>query len=193
MQIRDAWMSCRGPSSRPQSALPFYADFPLETRPPTLPPRNSPSRVAGLCVIGALCVVGACSVVANAAEPVLSHSSRIVRGVRNAVDSALTHANEQAQAHADAHYVAREQMMARTPRRLQDAPARVPARSSILLRMSELRKTQSIRIDEETVQQLFPLWMDHGTWKHEAVIRDLVRAVADLSFHVSTRESAVEL
>ena len=183
MQLQESWMSCRlsGPSSRP--VLPQFAEFPLESRPPTLPPRNSPSRLAAMCVVAALCMVGMCSILTSAVGPAISHGSQLARGVRSVLDSAISHANEQARAHAAEHYSAREQLMQH--RRLQDG-ARRPAKSSLLFRMAALRRTQPHTLDDGTVTQLFPAWLEEGgEWRHEAVLKDLVRAVADLAAHVT--------
>lgn len=94
------------------------------------------------------------------------------------LDRAIEHANEQAREHAAAHYQARDQLMER--RRLQDAPRRRADRSTLLLRMASLRKSQA-RLDDNSVLQLFPNWIEGGEWRHEAVLKDLVRAVADLA------------
>jgi hypothetical protein len=136
-----------------------------------------------MCVVAALCVVGACSILSSAIGPAISQGSHIARGVRSVLNSAISHADEQARAHAAEHYSAREQMMQH--RRLQDAPRR-PGRSSLLMRMAALRRTQPHTLEDSTVAQLFPSWVeDGGEWRHEAVLRDLVRAVADLASHVT--------
>lgn len=178
--IDSSWMSCRQAHSKPSniSLLPQFTvppgvtDFAIENKPPHLPPRNSPSRVCVLTIAAVLCLVGSYSTVSAAAGPVLQHSTRIVSGMSEAVGNAISHANHEAERHAQRHYEAREQYMSRrrlssraqpprvdskpqaepVPATDSSAPTNLPAtrhsrpsrpKSALLLRMAALRKTDS--------------------------------------------------
>ena len=67
-----------------------------------------------------------------------------------------------------------------------------PGRSSLLLRMAALRRLESpvSSIDDDAVEQYFPEWVEkkHNGWNQEAVLRDIVLAVSQLS-HKASLES----
>lgn len=202
--LNDSWMSCRQPHGRQSrfellptfTAPPGVHDFALENRPPTLPNRNSPSRVCLLCVGAILCVVGSYSTIAAAAGPVFEHGSTLARGVSKAVGNAISHANQEAERNAQRHYEARERYMSK--RNLaQDSrtatSALEPVRSPLLLRLAALRSGEDgrISIDDQAVEQFFPSWVaerEHS-WNEDAVLRDLVLAVSQIAHSMSVEKS----
>lgn len=191
-------MSCRTTGARSAQQLELLPrfhqptevyDFALENRPPTLPARNSPSRVLLMCVGAVLCLVGSYSMITAAAGPVLEHGSTLAHGVSRAVGNAISHANREAEKRATQHREARERFLSK--RRLADEPpepARPAARSPIMLRLAALRGEGAGELDESRVEQFFPSWvLTENRWNEEAVMRDLVLAVAQLA-HSATVE-----
>lgn len=205
-------MSCRQTHRTSQSGIallpqfnvpPGVTDFALENRPPHLPDRNSPSKACILTVAACLCIIGSYSTVSVAAEPVITHTTKIARGVSNAVGRAISHANEEAERNAQKHYEAREKYFERrrlssssknyddedpVPEPREIAP-RKQSQSALLLRMAALLKTDTpgSSIDYDAVEQFFPRWREtrDERWNQEEVLKDLVLAVSQLAHTVS--------
>ncbi len=211
MSLDSGWMSCR-PTCRSHhsSVLPTFsvgasAEFPLESRPPQLPPRNSTHRALVIAAVGFLCVCGALATVSAAVEPVMHHGGALANGVKTVIRNAITHANEEAERRAHDHYVARQEYLQRRGRapteayrrklaeeeRVYDLPLIKSQRSSLLLRMAAIQKVESAYndIDDHAVRQYFPAWVDNGagrgSWNENAVLRDLALAVSQLSHRAS--------
>lgn len=125
MPLDNTWMSCRQtPSTRSGISLlpqfnvpPGVTDFSLESKPPSLPPRNCPLRVVTIASIGLMCTIGVYALVSSAAEPVMRHSTQLAQGMKQVVGSAITHANQQAERNALTHYQARQEYLDRRDRR----------------------------------------------------------------------------
>lgn len=218
MSFESSWMSCRVPSTSsragkhdssilPQFSVPSSAQqhFALETRPPSLPNRNSPLRLIGICVVFLLCTVGMVEILQSAAEPATRHGRVLLGGVSTAVTAALAHANDAADRRQQEHVEARQKFIAKIkgPRRLEqdDYEASLPdlnteppagavarigsrTRSSLLLRIATLAKNMdAAAFDLELVKRLFPLWLNEGrdTLDTNAVLRDLVMSVSLLA------------
>lgn len=210
MSLGDQWMSCRqtsSRSSRPISLLPEFnvppgvTDFALESRPPHLP-RNSASRILGSACTSGACVIGMLCLLSITAGPVVHQGARILSGVRNAVGSALAHANDMEQQRVQYHYNARSEYMRRRGLSTRPEPEDIPqppepaasrpraGKSSLLLRMAALRKVESAvsGIDDNAIEQYFPDWIVRrrdGAWNEDAVLRDLVSAVSQLAHKAS--------
>ena len=216
MQLDTSWMSCRQvPTSRYSTTLlPFnvslgVAEFPLESKPPSLPPRNSHMRLVTVMSVGLMCVIGMFAVVSSMAGPVARHSTSIAHGIRNAVGNAIEHANQQAELDSVAHYDARREYTKRRASRSRRAeeerggdtpdtgmvavdeprPTKIKT-SNILLRMAALRKNDVT--DDQLVHKYFPGWITKeyrakGQLNQEAVLRDVITAVSHLS-HIATEE-----
>ena len=218
----NSWMSCR-PVSRsaagnrgdisllPQFAVPpGVTAFSLETRPPTLPSRNSPTRVVSLCLVSVLCLFGSLTIISAVAEPTMRHGRSLVGGMAVAVSTAIDHANSAAELRAQEHYAAREEYFMRrglrdggslSTRRMNElsepraSVEKLPVprgRSSLLIRMAALRRLENPTgdIDEEAVAAYFPEWVASestaaGEWKNEAVLKDVVLAVSQLAHRAS--------
>lgn len=205
-------MSCRSNHRTSQSGIallpqfnlpPGVTDFALETRPPHLPDRNSPSKACLLTAAACLCIIGSYSTVSVAAEPVILHTTNIARGMSNAVGRAISHANEQAERNAKKHYEAREKFFQRralsypSKNYEDDAPLPEPpdiaprkqSQSALLLRMAALLKTDTpgSAIDYDAIEQFFPRWREKrdDSWNQDEVLKDLVLAVSQLSHTVS--------
>lgn len=196
--LNPSWMSCRQSTARSSNLqmLPQFHPpgdvqiFPLESRPPTLPPRNSQSRTCLMAVGVVLCVFGSYSMLNAAAEPFVRHSSRFASGVKAAVSGAIAHANAEAEQHASRHYQARERYMARRRASVNEAsspPSTQPSKATLLLRLAALRAEDAPAIDERAVEQLFPLWLsEHSSrWNNDVVMRDLVLAVSQIAHTLS--------
>jgi len=201
--LDDAWMSCRQPYNARNSLLPQFqfpnnvADFPIETKPPSLPPRNSTTRAFILAFVGLLCTVGTYAILSTVAKPAFDTSKQFAQGVRRVVDSAITQANQQAENNANRHYKARREYLQRRDRRRlnrdaqpedEDVEALTDAKPSLILRMAALKRAESAvnGIDHKAVEQYFPEWLNSAaTWNEDAVLRDLVLAVSHLALEAS--------
>lgn len=205
--LNNSWMSCRTPhktthnlSLLPQFAVPpGVTDFAVENRPPHLPDRNSPSRACLLTVAAVLCIVGSYNMINAAAEPVMTSTSKLARGVSSAVGRAISQANEEAQRNAQRHYDARQLYL--NKRRLSGPDAAAEAlpivqavavrprkQSALLLRMAALLKTDSpgTTIDFDALDSFFPRWREQAEgWNHDEVLRDLILAVSQLAHSAS--------
>ena len=103
MRSHQSWMSCRQqPASQrgfdllPQFNVPSeVVDFSLESRPPSLPPRNCVVRVLSACTISFFCIVGVYSIAARATGPVMLQGASIAMEVKNRVGTAILQANKQ--------------------------------------------------------------------------------------------------
>jgi len=160
-----------------------------------------------------VCLVGSFFTVSAAAAPMWQHSSNLVSGVTSAVGRAISHANVQAEKHAQRHYEAREEYLSRrrlsvhkTPHagqghaqsshelelesHVSEALAITKPKSALLLRMAALRKADApgAGIDDGAVEQFFPGWIIHRNqkqWDEDAVLKDVVLAVSQLAHAVS--------
>lgn len=211
MSLGDTWMSCRQNThkSRPISLLPEFnvppgvTDFALETRPPHLPPRNSPSKLVSTLFVSGMCIFGAYCAVTWMAGPVLRHGSTLANGMSDVVGNAIARANDMAERRKQDHYEAKQEYLRRRGLAFQTKPdmentaasyrptAGKSGKSSLLLRMAALRKVESpvSGIDDDAVEQYFPEWIlqkrNSGEWNQDAVLRDLVLAVSQLSHKAS--------
>lgn len=103
MRSHQSWMSCRqqptgqrGFDLLPQFNMPAeVVDFSLESRPPSLPPRNCAVRVLSVCTISFFCIVGVYSIAARATGPVILQGTSIAMQVKNRVGTAILQANKQ--------------------------------------------------------------------------------------------------
>lgn len=206
MSLGDGWMSCRPtPAYRGIALLPQFdppatpVDFSIEHKPPTLPSRNSPARVVCIAAVAVFCFVGSCAVVSAAVDPVLRNGARLVNGVQRVVGSAISHANEQAELDAIAHYNARRDYLERRGARRVDTPPPVPKRrlssgSNLLTRMAALKALENSvgGIDDASVFEHFPSWGDgHTRWDEDAVLHDVVLAVSHLAVsHLARQDMA---
>ena len=73
---------------------PEVVDFSLESRPPSLPPRNCVVRVLSVCTISFFCIVGVYSVAARATGPVILQGASIAMEVKQRVGTAILKANK---------------------------------------------------------------------------------------------------
>lgn len=102
MRSHQSWMSCRqqptgqrGFDLLPQFSMPpEVVDFSLESRPPSLPPRNCVVRVISACTISFFCIVGVCSIAARATGPVMLQGTSIAMNVKNRVGTAILQAQK---------------------------------------------------------------------------------------------------
>lgn len=180
-------MSRRTGVGRRIELLPTFApppgvrDFAIENRPATL--SGNPSRPCLLCVGVVLCVIGIYSTVSVAAGPVLEHGSSLARGVSSAVGKAISNANREAERNVKLHYEARERYFSR--RRASSDQAT----SSLLLKLAAV--VDNGRLDDDAVEQFFPEWVTERrlSWNEDAVLRDLVVAVSQISHTLSVDES----
>ena len=214
--IDSSWMSLRPANSRASQKIellprfdvpPAVTNFGIETRPPHLPARNSPSRCCCLGVAVVLCCIGSYSTLSVAAGPVIQHGSKLARGLSTAMDTAISHANEQAEREAQRHYEARREYLRRKleskelyerQRAPQLSPSVVTAsiqRSTLLSNIAALRDVTSDtpKLDDMTVAKLFPDWIkdQDSNWVTQQVLRDLTLALAELSRSVNTRSEQV--
>lgn len=210
--LNNAWMQRQGPrqgvngiSLLPQfNVPPEVKTFGIETRPPHLPDRNSPSRACLLLVLGIVCVIASLNSLAGS-EPMFIHTTTLARGVTNAVGRAISHANEQAEKHAQRHYDAREKFFQRRRRLddlvkvdeaesppvpdVDDLPKRKQSQSALLLRMAALLQHDAhvSKLDEAAVDQFFPKWRQSTSESldQEEVMHDLILAVSQLAYTAS--------
>ena len=181
-------------------------DFALENRPPQLPSRNSPLRLLGLFFTGVFCMAGVFTVAGAAVEPLRANGEYIGAGMSSMVASAISSANAAAERHAQKHYAARAEYLERRGMRRMEERAPVqgaprpnpeplaaddepepPQVEAFLLRMAALRASTNA-IDHSAVQQYFPSWTESASgaqWNQDAVLRDLVLAVSELSHRSS--------
>ena len=104
MSCRQQPASQRGFDLLPQFNVPSeVVDFSLESRPPSLPPRNCMVRTLSACTISFFCIVGVYSIAARATGPVLIQGASIAREVKNRVGTAISQANKQEGEHVHNH------------------------------------------------------------------------------------------
>ena len=96
MSCRQQPAAQRGFDLLPQFNMPSeVVDFSLESRPPSLPPRNCMVRTLSACTISFFCIVGVYSIATRATGPVLIQGASIAREVKNRVGTAISQANKQ--------------------------------------------------------------------------------------------------
>jgi|SaaInlV_125m_DNA_1040241.scaffolds.fasta_scaffold04021_8 hypothetical protein len=221
MRSHQSWMSCRqqpatqrGFDLLPQFNMPpEVVDFSLESRPPSLPPRNCILRVLSAGTISFFCIVGVYSIAARATGPVLTQGASIAMDVKNRVGTAISQANKQ-----EGERIHHHESVDSQSRRLElevtpavatsytdlippaplkpQAPSQPDAlrsktknkgSSSLLLRMAALTKRERSMgsIEAAAVQRYFPEWrtLTPNDWKEKPELRDIVLAVSQLSQH----------
>ena len=174
--------------------LPFSMhppDITLETKPPSLPARNSAFRGFAIATVCVLVLVGVFSVCSAIAEPSIRGGQQLADGVRSVVSGALARASAQAEASAAEHANARTEYFRRLeiaeaaaakakPVRhaaVPSAPSKAEGRRSILHAFADIRHGASPPPDWST------------DWKDDAFKRDLVLALAALAARSVAAES----
>ena len=173
----------------PQFNVPDHVhSFALERAPPQLPARAGLYRVLTTCVMGLLSLIGCVAIGSWVAEPALRGGRSVIGNLGTAMGSAIERANEAAERQKTIRQAHSRRKLAYREDKLDiDASDDLyletkRSRSSLLLRMAALRTSdETSLLNTDAVERYFPEWMDESGLKSDAVLKDLVVAVAVLA------------